>query len=83
MIPPDDEDLQPSFDCRRPHMLNVFANEDVRRFYLSKDTFNSIPTSVATHPKSESEPRQCSFEMVGIIDQNRCLGDRYNLLKLS
>ena len=50
-------------------------------FYLSKDTFNCIPISVATHLKSEPEPRQCSFEMVSIIDQNRCLGDRHVLLQ--
>jgi hypothetical protein len=48
-----------------------------------KDTFHSIPTSVATHLKSESEPRQRSFEMVGIIDQNRCLGDRHVLLQFA
>ena len=35
------------------------------------------------HLKSESEPRQRSFEMVSIIDQNRCLGDRHVLLKFS
>ena len=35
------------------------------------------------HLKSESEPRQRSFEMVSIIDQNRCLSDRHVLLKFS
>jgi hypothetical protein len=50
-------------------------------FCLSEDTFDSIPISVATHLKSEPEPRQRSFEMVSIIDQNRCLGDRHVLLQ--
>ena len=38
---------------------------------------------MATHLKSESESRQRSFEMVSIIDQNRCLGDLHVLLKFS
>jgi len=38
---------------------------------------------VATHLKSESEPRQRSFEMVCIIDQNRCFGDRHILLQFT
>jgi len=38
---------------------------------------------VATYLKSESEPRQRSFEMVSIIDQNRCLSDRHVLLQFS
>ena len=38
---------------------------------------------MATHLKSESEPRQRSFEMVRIIDQNRCLGDRHVLLQFA
>ena len=43
--------------------------------------FGSIPIPVATHLKSESKPRQRSFEMVSIIGQNYCLGDRHVLLQ--
>ena len=50
--------------------------------YLSKDTFDGVPISMATHLKSESEPRQCRLKIVSVIDQNRRLGDRHNLLKL-
>ena len=38
---------------------------------------------MVTHLKSEPEPRQCSFEMVGIIDQNRCLSDLHVLLQFA
>jgi hypothetical protein len=38
---------------------------------------------MATHLKAESEPRQRSSEMVGIINQNRCFGDRHVLLQFA
>ena len=37
---------------------------------------------MATHLKLEPESRQCRLEVVSIINQNRRLGDRHNLLKL-
>ena len=46
-----------------------------------RDTFGSIPGSVATHLKSEPEPRQRRLEVVSVIDQNRRVGDRHNLSK--
>ena len=61
--------------------LNVCENKYFRRLNFSKHTFDSIPISVATYLKPEPEPRQHSFGMVGIIDQNRCLGDRHVLLQ--
>ena len=45
--------------------------------------FDGIPIAAATYLKSESEPRQHSFEMMIIIDQNRYLGDRHVLLQFS
>ena len=62
-------------------MIECVWKQRCTAFYLSEDTFDYIPISVATHLKSEFEPQQCSFEMVSIIDQNRCLGDRHVLLQ--
>ena len=42
-------------------------------FYLTKDTFDAVPISVATHLKSEPKLVQRSLEMGGIIDENRRL----------
>jgi hypothetical protein len=36
MIPSDGEGLQPPFSRRQLHSLNVFENEDVRRFISLK-----------------------------------------------
>jgi len=44
-----------------------------------KDTFDSIPISMATHLKLEFESRQCRLEVVGVIKQNCRLSDRHNL----
>jgi hypothetical protein len=38
---------------------------------------------VATHLKSEPEPRQRSLEMIGIINQNRRFGDRHAPLQFA
>ena len=38
---------------------------------------------MATHLKSESEPRQRSYEMVRVIDQNHYWGDRHVLLQFA
>jgi hypothetical protein len=83
MIPPDGEGLQPRFRGRWLHVAETITKRGGTSFYFTKDTFNSIPISVATHLKSESGPRQRSFEMVSIIDQNRCLGDRHVLLQFA
>ena len=83
MIPPDGEGLQPSFDRRWLRMTECIRKRRRSSFYLSKDTFDGIPISVATHLKLESEPRQCSFEMAGPIDQDRCLGGRHVLLQFA
>jgi len=36
-----------------------------------KDTFDTVPISMADHAKSEAESVKCSFEMSRIIDQKR------------
>ena len=83
MVPPDSEGLQPPFSRRRLHMAERIRKRRRTSFYFSKDTFSNIPTSIATHLKSESEPRQRSFEMAGVIDQNRCFGDRHMPLQFA
>ncbi|GGK79784.1 hypothetical protein GCM10009067_35160 [Haloarcula sebkhae] len=36
---------------------------------LSKDPFDGVPISVATHLKSESSSLQCSLEVLSAIDE--------------
>ena len=82
MIPPDGEGLQPSFNRHWLRMTECICKQRRSSFYLSKDTFDGVPISMATHLKLEPESRQCRFKMVSIINQNRRLGDRHNLLEL-
>ena len=38
-------------------------------FYLTKDTFDAVPISVASHLKSEAESVESVLEMVGVINE--------------
>jgi hypothetical protein len=55
--------------------LKQFVNEEVRRFYLSKDTFDAIPISVEFVPEIEAVPLEGRFEPVSIIDEKRDVAD--------
>jgi len=52
-------------------------------FYLSKDTFDSIPISVANRLKSESCSSQCSGEVLCVIDEKHGIFNVVFLTKLS
>ena len=57
-IPPDGEGLQPPFDRRRLCTAERIRKRRCAAFYLSEDTFDSVPISVATHPNPEPEPQR-------------------------
>jgi len=74
MVPPDGEGLQLPFCRRQLHTAERICKQMSSQFYLSEDTFDSVPISAATHPKSGSEQRQRSFEMVGHHQPESLLG---------
>jgi len=78
MIPPDGKGLQPPFGHRRLRVAECIQKRRCTAFYLSENTFDSIPIPVATHPESASGPRQRRLEVVSVIGQTRRVGDRHN-----
>jgi len=74
LIPPGGEGLELRFRRRWLHVAKRFCKRGGPSFYLSKDTFNSIPISIVSYLKSEAESLQRGGEMVCSVDEeNRVL----------
>jgi hypothetical protein len=61
--------LQPRFCRRRLRVAETITKRRGTPFYFSKDTFGSIPISMAHRLKSEACSTKCCRKMVGVIDE--------------
>ena len=63
--------------------MRTIAKQWCAEFYYSKDTFDSIPISMADGLKSESCSIQWSWQMMSVIDEKHCLRNIVFLTELS
>jgi len=70
-VPPDSERFEPGFCCCWLDVAECICKRGCSSFYLTKDTFDAIPISMATDMKSEPQSRQCRLEVIGVADEKR------------
>jgi len=59
-IPPDSEGLRPRFSSRWIDVTETITKRGGSSFYLTKETFDSIPIPMANRLESELSSVQCS-----------------------
>jgi hypothetical protein len=72
---PDGEGLEPRFGRFSLRVSERICKRRGSTFYFTKDTFDSIPISMATPLKSEPKTVQCSTEEGRTIDEEFGLFD--------
>jgi len=73
---PSSEGLKPRLGGFRFDVAEAVRKRRGSTFYLSKDSFDSIPISSATHLKSETSPLQRSLEVF------RAIGEKFGCLNI-
>jgi hypothetical protein len=74
-IIPDGEGLEPRFDGFELRVPKRILKRRGSSFYLTEDTFDGVPISVATHLKSEAKSARCCFQIVRTVNEKRRLVD--------
>ena len=74
--------MQPCFCRRRLRVAKTITKRRGTPFYFSKNTFDSIPISMAHRLKSEACLAECCREMSGVIDEKHGVGNVVFLTKL-
>ena len=80
---PASEALEPGFGCFWFDVTETVCKRRGSACYLSKDTFDSSPISVAFSLKSQPCSVQCSVEVSCAVDEKDGVFDIVLLLKLS
>lgn len=66
---PASEALQPIFGCSRLDVTEAVRKRRRSSLQLSKNSFDSVPISVATSLKSEISSLECCLEVLSAVDE--------------